>query len=122
MHSTTEIALGNLTTLSVEYIPNAHYSGSDSFTYVIIDSAGSSNPTKVAVTVEPMPNRPTASSSTIPVDFKEASDVAVMNPPAECCPSPTPSAGKCTTAPQSGFAICAGYSHAVTPPYGLCAT
>ena len=77
VHSTTEIALGNLTTLSVEYIPNAHYSGSDSFTYVIIDSAGSSNPTKVAVTVEPMPNRPTASSSTIPVDFKEASDVAV---------------------------------------------
>lgn len=52
-------AAGNVTANPVTYVPNPDYNGPDSFTYVAMDGANTSNPATVSIDVLPLNDPPT---------------------------------------------------------------
>jgi VCBS repeat-containing protein len=62
---------------SFTYIPNADYTGSDSFTYTATDGAGVSNVATVNITIDPVNDLPTAENDAFTVD--EDTDLALTD-------------------------------------------
>ena len=67
---------------TITYTPNSHYSGTDSFTYTTTESGGVPSTTTVAVTVNPVADRPTLTRDSATITTNEDEAIALgLNAP-----------------------------------------